>query len=550
MATSLAPPAVQQGRISQLLPSVKCSNCSQPVPLSELGDHVCSPANAAAPKAAGPSRSTALAGRLQDLVVPPPRQAIPTAPLSAGLPRTSSPSPAQPSYQRPRVSSVSSSHSSNSAHSGRMVATPSPLAREMDQPARMGTPSYDNASMNRGASPAPSMHSMRGGLPSSPGSTRMRTMSNASSIRTPPPQMPPPQGLPPPTPRVNTPSHQHVPPSPASPRFQNRQPSSSYFPPQPQPPSIHEQQGYGGAPPSSPFPPPQDPDTKIGGEAGMAGVGRRGFAAVARAAMFTQHQPFHHPQYPPQGVDGSLALPPGGMGNRRGGSPGNLDIDTIHSFPSTASASTPPLSPNSGYSSPSPGPMPLSPQSVSPPGTALGSRSPSPGITPIPDRQHKGSFGVPFSKNGLVSPLNVASPSSVTQPPPSPNVSSQQQRERRSSLSQSESDDDEPIDFGLFGGDDESRAAHSRNNSTQRRAASLNSDSSGSEYGLAYADDTDEEDAASVVNTPDLYYALALVGFLDVVFGPRADDPQEEQRFFVLWFFERGPLRQQAGHGQ
>lgn len=152
--------------------------------------------------------------------------------------------------------------------------------------------------------------------------------------------------------------------------------------------------------------------------------------------------------------------------------------------------------------------MPLSPQSVSPPGTALGSRSPSPGITPIPDRQHKGSFGVPFSKNGLVSPLNVASPSSVTQPPPSPNVSSQQQRERRSSLSQSESDDDEPIDFGLFGGDDESRAAHSRNNSTQRRAASLNSDSSGSEYGLAYADDTDEEDAASVVNTPGKTSAL------------------------------------------
>jgi hypothetical protein len=27
-------------------------------------------------------------------------------------------------------------------------------------------------------------------------------------------------------------------------------------------------------------------DTKTGGEAGMAGVGRRGFAAAARAAMF------------------------------------------------------------------------------------------------------------------------------------------------------------------------------------------------------------------------------------------------------------------------
>lgn len=36
----------------------------------------------------------------------------------------------------------------------------------------------------------------------------------------------------------------------------------------------------------------QEPDTKIGGEAGMAGVGRRGFHAVARAAMFTA-QPTH-----------------------------------------------------------------------------------------------------------------------------------------------------------------------------------------------------------------------------------------------------------------
>lgn len=30
------------------------------------------------------------------------------------------------------------------------------------------------------------------------------------------------------------------------------------------------------------------PDTKVGGEAGMAGVGRRGFAAVAQAALFAQ----------------------------------------------------------------------------------------------------------------------------------------------------------------------------------------------------------------------------------------------------------------------
>ncbi len=32
-------------------------------------------------------------------------------------------------------------------------------------------------------------------------------------------------------------------------------------------------------------------DTKIGGEAGMAGVGRRGFAAAVRAAVFLAPQP-------------------------------------------------------------------------------------------------------------------------------------------------------------------------------------------------------------------------------------------------------------------
>ena len=32
-------------------------------------------------------------------------------------------------------------------------------------------------------------------------------------------------------------------------------------------------------------------NTKSGGEAGMAGVGRRGFAAAARAAMFVGHGP-------------------------------------------------------------------------------------------------------------------------------------------------------------------------------------------------------------------------------------------------------------------
>ncbi|KAG6814910.1 hypothetical protein H0H93_011780, partial [Arthromyces matolae] len=60
---------------------------------------------------------------------------------------------------------------------------------------------------------------------------------------------------------------------------------SAYNPPpllrEPQRPPLVPNRGV--SPTSHPYP---EPDTKIGGEAGMAGVGRRGFAAAARAAMF------------------------------------------------------------------------------------------------------------------------------------------------------------------------------------------------------------------------------------------------------------------------
>ena len=41
-STMLEPSPAGQGRISQLLPTVKCSTCHPPVPLSELGEHTCS----------------------------------------------------------------------------------------------------------------------------------------------------------------------------------------------------------------------------------------------------------------------------------------------------------------------------------------------------------------------------------------------------------------------------------------------------------------------------------------------------------------------------
>ena len=59
----------------------------------------------------------------------------------------------------------------------------------------------------------------------------------------------------------------------------------------------------------------RDIDTKTGGAAGMAGVGRRGFAAAARAAMFVA----------PNGKPGG----PQPQYGRRPNAPQFLDIDAV-----------------------------------------------------------------------------------------------------------------------------------------------------------------------------------------------------------------------------
>lgn len=84
----------------------------------------------------------------------------------------------------------------------------------------------------------------------------------------------------------------------------------------------------GGA--TSPLERPVEPDTKIGGEAGMAGVGRRGFAAAARAAMFANTMGgFNSPQ-----SEHPLFQPPPvpGMDGRRGNAPRYLDIASANEY--------------------------------------------------------------------------------------------------------------------------------------------------------------------------------------------------------------------------
>ncbi|OBZ69222.1 Paxillin [Grifola frondosa] len=104
-------------------------------------------------------------------------------------------------------------------------------------------------------------------------------------------------------------------------------------------------------PPSTPVPvaaPSSDLDTKIGGEAGMAGVGRRGFAAAARAAMFT----INHVRAG-EGGPWSDISPVQGMDGRRANAPKFLDIASATKY-GESSVNTPPLSAGSGTSSLSP----------------------------------------------------------------------------------------------------------------------------------------------------------------------------------------------------
>jgi hypothetical protein len=84
------------------------------------------------------------------------------------------------------------------------------------------------------------------------------------------------------------------------------------------------------------YAPPRDSDidTKIGGEAGMAGVGRRGFAAAARAAMTDSGDPRSAGQraFTPSNGTGDPNIPRHipGMDGRRANAPAYLNIASLH----------------------------------------------------------------------------------------------------------------------------------------------------------------------------------------------------------------------------
>ena len=364
----------------EALPSVKCSSCGQPVPLANLGDHVCPPPVLQKPPM---SPKPFLPQRLHSLVTrsgTPPRRSSSAKPSEDGE-HTLAPSsdpfqrlpPDKSNMVTPKATNVPFPKNSPPPPTlpldrdrPRLPGAPTPPPERISTPVRDSVPPVlqrarrpSNANLTAPISPARAAFPIQFSEP--PGHPVPRRPSPLSSARdnTPPPI---PQPLAPPqSPFTDRASPNARPPSNIRPRpsFERaRTPSTSRpsldtspsldklrpsldarrpsadsqhpsmaqnplaplaasFPRPPRTAVPHPAPGTVPFPSSTPVlplpisarrppPPPlslpyprsmeQEIDTKIGGEAGMAGVGRRGFEAAARAAMFAasrSHQPPH-----------------------------------------------------------------------------------------------------------------------------------------------------------------------------------------------------------------------------------------------------------------
>jgi hypothetical protein len=280
-------------RISQLLPSVKCSSCGEPVSLDQLGDHTCSPALASSNPAS-------------DTKFSPPPLSVKTAP-SFPIPTPSGTSMDARFRRRP---------STNQQQDGRVY----------DGARLRNGPNLSGSVPPRGAapspSPAPSRNGVRSPAPAMSHSSRLAQNplvppSSPTRQRIPRPELAP--VIPRPglsTLEARSPFHRR-PSAPSSPLAQHHPPHGGRDPRSapmaPHPPVSHPARSA-PSPAASEYPPQRfassEIDTKSGGAAGMAGVGRRGFAAVAHAAMFAVHHPSHlHSPTAPSPA--SWASPPG-----------------------------------------------------------------------------------------------------------------------------------------------------------------------------------------------------------------------------------------------
>ncbi|EMD38262.1 hypothetical protein CERSUDRAFT_93791 [Gelatoporia subvermispora B] len=254
-------------------------------------------------------------------------------------------------------------------------------------------PGWNNAIPSPYGFPPPSMPPNRARTPGAPPPGGMPPHIGIPPLRSQTPGAPSYGGMPPhtgmPPLRNQTPGAPPgaLPPHPGMPPFRSQTPGAPQYAPLPPHTGVPSFRSQTPGTPQSAFPPlspDDDIDTKSGGEAGMAGVGRRGFAAAARAAMFTFP---HHPTAPVSEGEGPWPnmVPHQGMDGRRPNAPKFLDIGSGSNY---ASAKTPPLSADSAASS-------LSPHSP------MSHRSPVLARTPSP--------ASPAHSNGTATGLTVTS---------------------------------------------------------------------------------------------------------------------------------------------
>jgi PDZ and LIM domain protein 5/6/7 len=262
MAQIAPNPRQQVLHMSQVLPTVKCSSCNSPVPLDQLSDHVCPPS---LPRSHPSSSETQ--------PIPPPQifHTAPPHPNAAQISQKYTRSPVViPSMNPPAIRRQDSARLGMSPNPAPSRGVPSfapsrngvrspALPNLTIPPSRTQSP-YTPTSSAHQLTPR---HSERdpGVLPGSPQLGRVQAWSNA------------------PTPPILDPRSpgQRRPSSPLSP------PAHGFLGPHGPRPGVASLTASNHAPQHTINP---QVDTKSGGVAGMAGVGRRGFAAAARAAMF------------------------------------------------------------------------------------------------------------------------------------------------------------------------------------------------------------------------------------------------------------------------
>ncbi|KAH9981342.1 hypothetical protein BGW80DRAFT_327107 [Lactifluus volemus] len=288
MAQLASNPLKHDLHLSQILPTVKCSSCSYPVPLDKLCDHLCQPPSHPMP----PSMNTAHRNPGDTrfpIAIAPVDHPVLRRQESERL-RRANPNPVVPSRGPNLVAPLRKD-----------VRSPGPPNGVMP-PSRMQSPfTPTRAPSARQPTPRQSEN-----WPDVIPGGRFRTQSNAPLRPTPADarsrshsqgRPPPPSVLAQRSPSVNRPRPVGVPADPGH-HLVRSLTSPTH--------STHS------------FVEPQI-DTQSGGMAGMAGVGRRGFAAAARAAMFVAPPPMPrlHPSAP-------MSPPPPALWNPASSSSGQV----------------------------------------------------------------------------------------------------------------------------------------------------------------------------------------------------------------------------------